>query len=153
MSPRLFQLVINLYPPYIGAGVRVSEVAADWSAMTVSMKLRFYNRNYVGTHFGGNLFSMTDPFHMIMLMKRLGPGYRVWDQRAEIVFKKPGVGTVTTRMVIDEDQVDAIRSATVNGTKHFAEFDVSIVDEVGDIVAVVKKTLYVREKRPVSEAV
>ena len=153
MSPRLFQFVINLYPPYIGAGVRVSEVAKDWSAMTVSMRLRFYNRNYVGTHFGGNLFSMTDPFHMIMLMKRLGSGYRVWDQRAESVFKKPGVGTVSTRMVVEEGQVDAIRTATAGGAKHFAEFDVSIVDETGDIVAVVKKTLYVREKRPINEAV
>ena len=71
MNARLFQLVINLYPPYVGAGVKVSKVARDWSEMTVSMKLRFYNRNYVGTHFGGNLFSMTDPFHMLMLMKRL----------------------------------------------------------------------------------
>ena len=59
--------------------------------MVVQMRLRFYNRNYVGTHYGGNLFTMTDPFHMIMLMHRLGPGYNVWDQKAEITFLKPGL--------------------------------------------------------------
>ena len=32
--------------------------------MTVKLTLRWYNRNYVGTHFSGNLFTMTDPFYM-----------------------------------------------------------------------------------------
>ena len=71
MKPGLFRWFINLYPPYIGAGVRVAHVADDWSSMVVQMRLRFYNRNYVGTHYGGNLFTMTDPFHMLMLMIQL----------------------------------------------------------------------------------
>ena len=144
----MLKLGLNLYPPYIGAGVTVAHIAEDWSLMTVKLTLRWYNRNYVGTHFGGNLFTMTDPFYMLMLMHRLGPAYKVWDQKAEITFVKPGKGTVVANMTVSEEQLEAIRAATVNGAKHFAEFDIDIVDEDGDVVATVHKTLYVREKPP-----
>ena len=43
------------------------------------MKLSLRNQNYVGSHFGGGLFSMTDPFYMLMLMNVLGSEYLVWD--------------------------------------------------------------------------
>jgi len=142
----MLKLGLNLYPPYIGAGVTVAHIAEDWSSMTVRLTLRWYNRNYVGTHFGGNLFTMTDPFYMLMLLHRLGPAYKVWDQKAEITFLKPGKGVVTAKMTVSEDEITAIREATVNGAKHFAEFDIDIVDEEGDVVAIVHKTLYVREK-------
>ena len=148
MRPWMLKLGLNLYPPYIGAGVTVAHIAEDWSLMTVKLTLRWYNRNYVGTHFGGNLFTMTDPFYMLMLMHRLGPAYKVWDQKAEITFVKPGKGTVVANMTVSEEQLEAIRAATVNGAKHFAEFDIDIVDEDGDVVATVHKTLYVREKPP-----
>ena len=148
MRPWMLKLGLNLYPPYIGAGVTVAHIAEDWSLMTVKLTLRWYNRNYVGTHFGGNLFTMTDPFYMLMLMHRLGPAYKVWDQKAEITFRKPGKGTVVANMTVSEEQLEAIRAATVNGAKHFAEFDIDIVDEDGDVVATVHKTLYVREKPP-----
>ena len=146
MRPWMLKLGLNLYPPYIGAGVTVAHIAEDWSSMTVRLTLRWYNRNYVGTHFGGNLFTMTDPFYMLMLLHRLGPAYKVWDQKAEITFLKPGKGVVTAKMTASEDEITAIREATVNGAKHFAEFDIDIVDEEGDVVAIVHKTLYVREK-------
>ena len=148
MRPWMLKLGLNLYPPYIGAGVTVAHIAEDWSSMTVKLTLRWYNRNYVGTHFGGNLFTMTDPFYMLMLLHRLGPAYKVWDQKAEITFLKPGKGVVTAKMTASEDEITAIREATVNGAKHFAEFDINIVDEEGDVVATVHKTLYVREKPP-----
>ena len=147
MKPWLLRWLLNLYPPYLGAGVSVAHIADDWSAMTVKLMLRFYNRNYVGTHYGGNLFTMTDPFYMLMLIHRLGPGYNVWDQKAEITFEKPGKGTVRAEMSVTEAELEAIRSATAGGEKHFAQFDVTILDEDDEVVATVHKTLYVRDKR------
>jgi len=146
MKPRLLRHLLNLYPPYLGAGVRVAHIADDWSEMTVELRLRFYNRNYVGTHYGGNLFTMTDPFYMLMLVHRLGDGFVVWDQKATIEFLKPGRGCVRAHMCITDADLDAIRTATANGAKHQPEFDVEIVDEEGDVVAQVHKTLYVRAK-------
>jgi uncharacterized protein DUF4442 len=63
---------INFYPPYLGAGVRVACIADDFRHIEVEMPLRFYNRNYFGTHFGGSLYSMCDPFYVLMLANILG---------------------------------------------------------------------------------
>ncbi len=69
---------INLWPPFLGAGIRVTRIAHDMKAIDVEMKLRFWNANYVGTHFGGSLFAMTDAFYMLMLMANKGRDYNVW---------------------------------------------------------------------------
>ena len=149
MGPRILKFVVNLWPPFMGAGIRVRHIADDWSTIEVQMTLRWFNKNYVGTQFGGSLFSMTDPFYMLMLIKRLGPDYRVWDQRGEIKFIRPGRGTVSTQMTLTEAQLDDIRGATADGAKHFASFDMNIVDADGAVVAKVRKTIYIR-KREVS---
>jgi len=79
---------INIWPPFLVAGIRVRWHSA--CCVDVEMKLRPWNRNYVGTHYGGSLYSMTDPFYMLMLMENLGPGYIVWDKAASFRFRKPG---------------------------------------------------------------
>jgi hypothetical protein len=64
---------INLWPPFLGMGIRIKHIAPDMKAVDVEMKLHFWNANYVGTHFGGSLFAMTDLFYMLMLMANRGP--------------------------------------------------------------------------------
>src|SRR4051794_22615854 len=84
------RLVMNVYPPFLGAGIRVKRLQPDWRAIDVEMKLRRWNANYVGTHYGGSLYSMTDPFLMLMLIENLGPDFTVWDKAASIRFRSPG---------------------------------------------------------------
>ncbi|RMG59749.1 MAG: DUF4442 domain-containing protein [Deltaproteobacteria bacterium] len=145
-SPRFFRWMLNLYPPYLGAGVRVRRVSDDYREIEVEMPLRFYNRNYVGTHFGGSLYSMVDPFYMLMLIKNLGPDYIVWDKAASIEFVKPGRGKVRARFSLDEETIRDIREKVEGGGKYLPTFHVDVVDEEGDVVARVEKVLYVRKK-------
>ncbi len=137
---------LNLYPPYFGAAVRVREISDDYRYIRVEMPLRFYNQNYVGTHFGGSLYSMCDPFYMLMLLKNLGDDYVVWDRAATIDFKKPGEGTVSAQFELSEAEIDEIRRQADNQYKVEPTFHVDIVDEEGDTVATVEKVLYVRRK-------
>jgi len=149
MSPwrrRRFQLLVNLYPPYLGAGVRVTRIADDFHSLEVELRLRPWNRNYVGTHFGGSLFSMADPFFMIMLIELLGKGYVVWDKSASIRFRRPGRGTVRARFEIPPEQAAEIRRAADEGGKVEPTFRVEIRDEQGEIVAEVEKLLSVKRK-------
>lgn len=90
MNNRLFKFLLNIYPPYIGAGIRIRKVAPDFREIVVQMRLRWYNRNYFNTHFGGSLYAMVDPFYCPMLVQVLGKDYIVWDQAATIEFKNPG---------------------------------------------------------------
>jgi acyl-coenzyme A thioesterase PaaI-like protein len=146
MTPRSFKFLLNLYPPYWGTGITVESVSRDFREVSVQMKMRFYNRNYVKTHFGGSLYAMTDPFFMLMLIHILGKEFVVWDKSAHIDFIKPSQGTVTARFLIEEEQIEDIIKNTSNGQKYLPEFSVDIEDEAGEKVARVVKTLYIRKR-------
>ena len=137
---------MNLWPPFLGAGIRVRSISADWSEAVVELRARWLNRNYVGTHFGGSLFAMTDPFFALLLMHRLGAQYLVWDQSARIDFVAPGRGTVSARFRLPEERVAAIRAEAAGGAKVLPEFEAEIRDRERALVASVHKTLYVRLK-------
>lgn len=147
MNPKTLKLGMNLWPPFLGAGIKVKHIAADYREVMVSMKLRWYNRNYVGTHFGGSLAAMTDPFYMLMLLHILGSEYTVWDKTSTIDFIAPGRGTVTARFSLNDDQIAEIKNNTGNGDAYFPELSVHIVNESGEVIATVKKKLYVRKKQ------
>lgn len=137
---------LNAYSPYVGARIEVTHVARDGSEIRVRMPLEEDNTNLVGTHFGGSLYAMVDPHLMILLMRRLGPGYVVWDRSATIDFLRPGRGTVYATIRVTDSEVDAILSATKGGDKHLPRWTLEITDAEGDVVARVLKTLYVRKK-------
>lgn len=144
--PALFARFMSLWPPFVGAGIRVDHIAPDWREVRSSLRLNLSNRNYVGTHFGGSLFAMTDPFLMLMLANLLGRDYRVWDQAAEITFLKPGTGKVQAVFQVTDRDLAEIRAACAGGRKHLREFVVEITDQVGETVATVRKVIYVRLK-------
>jgi hypothetical protein len=142
---RLMLRLINIWPPIFGAGIRV-KWSADHKSVDVEMKLRFWNRNYVGTHYGGSLYSMTDPFYMLMLMENLGREYIVWDKAATIRFRKPGKGRVKAEFRLTDEQIEDIRSKLTTQEKYEPTFVVQVKDEAGDVVAEVQKVLHVRRK-------
>ena len=137
---------INLWPPLLGAGIRVTHIAPDMRAIDVEMKLRFWNANYVGTHFGGSLFAMTDPFYMLMLMANLGRDYVVWDKAATIRYRKPGRGTVRAEFRLSESQIGDVREKLKTMAKYEPVFVLEVKDEAGVVIAEVEKTLHVRKK-------
>ena len=143
---RLLRWAMNFYPPYLGAGVRIQHIAGDFREIRVKMGLGWYNRNYVGTQFGGSLYSMTDPFFMLMVMENLGSDYIVWDKAASIDFIAPGKGPVYADFRIDEALLDEIRQHTAGGDKYLPQLHVDVHDGDGTLVARVHKTLYVRLK-------
>jgi len=141
-----FLKLLGLYPPFLGAGVSVTHVASDLSVVEVELKLSAWNRNFVGTHFGGSLYSMCDPFFMLMLMMQLGKGYVVWDKSASIEFLRPGRGKVKARFELPRERVEQIRAETDAKGKINPAFEVTVLDEHGESVARVQKILSVRRK-------
>jgi hypothetical protein len=138
--------MINYWPPLLGAGIRVTRMQPDLKAIDVEMKLRLWNRNYVGTHFGGSLYSMTDPFYMLMLIHNLGPGYIVWDKAATIRFRKPGRGTVRAEFRLSEEQLEEIRDKLKTQEKLEPVFKVEVKDSASVVIAEVEKVIYVRRR-------
>lgn len=144
---RLMRWGINLWPPYLGAGISVQRIAPDFREVVVEMPLRWYNRNYVGTHFGGSLFAMTDPFFMLMLVHNLEHDFLVWDRQASIDFVAPGRGRVRTQMRLTDDDLAQIHTRTADGDKHLHLFRTEVIDAEALVVARVEKIVYVRRRR------
>lgn len=137
---------INLYPPYLGMAVRVRSVNEDYTRFEVELRSRWYNRNLFGTHFGGSLYAMTDPFFVFIVMMNLGSGYIVWDKSAAIDFLKPAKGTILGVFEIGRDRLEEIRAEVDELGKNTYRFEADLVDEAGNAVARVSKEVYVRTK-------
>ena len=149
-TARLFLIRSRLYAPFIGAGIRVTKVTPDFREMEVKMKLKWYNKNYVGTHYGGSVYSMTDPFYMVMLIQILGNDYIVWDKAAQIDFLKPGKTELCAKFCVTDEVLEDIIAKTNDGSQNLAEFNVDVTDTSGDIVAKIRKTVYIRRKQRVT---
>jgi hypothetical protein len=149
--------ILNWWPPFWGAGIKVVEIRPDFRYARVQLALRWYNQNYVGVHFGGSLYSMCDPFYMLLLINvlnntshpggntRLGGEFIVWDKSASIEYVKPGTGTVTAEFYITDDILENIHDMKPD-TKQLIDLCVNVTDEKGDIVAKLVKTEYIKRK-------
>lgn len=146
MSPKWLRRFINCWPPLFFAGIRATHLSDDFRYVRVELKLRWYNRNYVGTQFGGSLYAMTDPWYMLMLIHNLGDDYYVWDKSAHIDYVAPGKSHVCAEFRLDEEQLQSVRDQAADGKKHLPEFIVEIHDDQQQVVARVRRQLYVRLK-------
>ena len=142
----LLEKATSLYGPFLGAGIRLAEISPDHRYCRVEMPLTFYNRNYVGTQFGGSLYAMADPWFMLMLIKNLGPDYLVWDKSASINFRRPGRGRVTAEFRLEQGVVDGIRAELESAPKTDRTFTAEIRDDAGLLIADVVKVVNIRKK-------
>jgi acyl-coenzyme A thioesterase PaaI-like protein len=144
----LFRHAMSLYPPLLGAGIRVKKVSRNFREVVVELRRNPVNGNAFGTHFGGSLYAMVDPFYCLMFVANLGSDYVVWDLAAKIDFVKPGRGTVTASFTLTQDDIDKARASTDGGAKYTPTYLVEVTDAKGECVARIEKTLYIRRKKP-----
>ena len=147
MKAGLLRLGMNLWSPFRGAGVRVRRIAPDYREIEVELSLKWHNRNYIGTHFGGSLYAMTDPFYMLMLIHVLGPDYVVSHKAGAIEYLIATGEKVHARFRLDDATVADIEARTANGEKYLPQMAVEVKTAAGEIVARVTHTLYVRKKQ------
>ena len=138
--------LIGFWPPYFFSGISVEKVNDDFTSITTKMKQYWFNTNYVGTHFGGSLYSMCDPFYMFILLHHLGKDHIVWDKTSYIDFIKPGKRIVRSTFSVSLDEIEKLRKKALEEFSFNAEFQTDIRDESGEVVAKVKKLLYIRRK-------
>lgn len=144
---KYFYHIVSLYPPYLGAGISARQIDKLGREVLVKMKLNKFNKNYVGTHFGGSLYSMCDPFYMLILLRQLGGEYIVWDKEAKIKFISPGRGDVSAHFKITEEDLINIKEQLNNSKTYEPTFHVEVKDKSGNLIALVEKKLWIKKKR------
>lgn len=145
--PLLSKFILNRYAPYRGAGIVIDEMDFANYHVRVEMPLTRKNQNIVGVHFGGSLYSMVDPFYMLLLMHHLGPKYIVWDKSSTIQFLAPGRGTVYADIRISKQEVQTVKELAANHSPVYRQYQLNIYDDSGVRIAEVQKTVYIRLKQ------
>ncbi|WP_144795781.1 PaaI family thioesterase [Microbacterium paludicola] len=152
ITPRRLAIGMSLWIPNLFSGIRVRRYSDDWTHATVELHVNAFTRNFVGTAFGGSMSAMTDPYFFMLVMHQLGRDYVVWDTRGEIEFVKPGRGVLTAEFHVPTEKAAELRDRARGGKKVLEWFKTEITDRDGDVVARVRREVYVREKRRVTEA-
>ncbi|WP_338218898.1 PaaI family thioesterase [Algoriphagus sp. oki45] len=138
--------MINWYPPYLFSGIKIVDHAQDFSWFKSRLVLKWYNKNLVGTAFGGSLYSMCDPFFMFILLIHLGEDYIVWDKYANIDFVKPGKGPVFAEFRLSPEEILHVKNLVDKEGKAVVEYPCEVKSEDGTLIAKLRKGLYVRKK-------
>jgi acyl-coenzyme A thioesterase PaaI-like protein len=147
MKASWLRLGMNLWSPFRATGIRVKHIAPDYREVEVELSLNWHNRNYVGTHFGGSLYAMTDPFYMLMLIHILGPEYFVSHKSGAIEYRLATSERVHARFSLDDAAIADIKARTAGGEKYLPQMAVEVKNAAGEVVARVTHTLYIRKKK------
>lgn len=142
----LFRQGLNWYPMYWCTQGQVLFLKHNWQHAIIRLRLGFWTKNYVGTIFGGSMFSALDPFHMVLLLKCLGKDYIVWDKAANIQFKRPGRGILTAEILYEDQELSSIRQELIKNGRHEFVKSTDWVDQQGQVIATLQKTIYVATK-------
>ena len=70
----------------------------------------------------------------------------MWDKEATIEFIRPAFHAAYFECRLNQDEIAAIKQACADGEKHFPVLENHIVDAQGNVLAKVKRTLYIRLK-------
>jgi acyl-coenzyme A thioesterase PaaI-like protein len=146
LRTRLTRIVFNFFPCYRRTGARLTYIADDYTEVRVKLPLNWKTRGYWGTIFGGSMYAAIDPVLLVMLARRLGPGYQVWDKAATMEFRKPGRAALYARFRIEETELDELRRLLAHEPKIERTWRVELVDAAGTVHAAFTKTLHLRRR-------
>ena len=142
---RLLIYLYNFWPPFFGAGIKIDYVSPDFRLTRVRLKKRPWTRNLVGIQYGGSIYSMTDPFYMMMLMMNLGDGYRVLDKSTHVSYLKPGKTELHAEFRLTQEQIDDIKKQVDARGKYEWTVKAQVLSTSGEKIAEVEKVIWIKK--------
>jgi len=92
------------------------------------------------------MYGAVDPIYMVMLIQLLGPEYVVWDKDATVHFKRPGRSTLYACLMLEAQEIDAIKVELTQCSSLERTYQVNLIDSEGMIRASITKTIFIRRK-------
>ena len=94
---------------YKNTGGKLVKVSDDLHYIKIQLLFNYKTRNYVGTIYGGHMYSSVDGIYVIQLIHILGDNYIVWDKSAIIKFKRPANKTLFADFKISDELIEQIK--------------------------------------------
>ena len=143
----LFKYGFNLSPMYRRSCGRIIHVSKDLKDIHIRLKYSYKNKNYVGSIFGGSLFSSVDPFPMVQLINIIDRDFVIWDKAAQIRFRRPAYEHLYAHFNYTEEELENIRKRVMEEKEIEIIKSTQLTNKKGDTVfCVIDKTLYIAEK-------
>ena len=143
---KLFKVFFNLSPMYRRSTGKITSVTKDLSRIEIRIPLSYKNKNYVGTIFGGSLFSATDPIYMVQLIQLLGRDYVVWDKSSVVKFKRPADSDAFAKFEFTENDIEKLKNDVRNNGEVDLVKMVYLKSKEGVVFCEIEKTMYVADK-------
>lgn len=145
--PTAFRIALNVYPPFVLAGIRCERVADDMRTVDMVLRDRWWNRTTDGLAFGGSLYAMCDPCFMLILLEGFGDDYVIWDREARMKLVREPRGELRARFHVDDEAVARVRAGLADGAPvHTQAFHAEVRDGEGRVVVMVEKVVYLRAR-------
>ena len=144
---RMFRIGFNLAPMYRRSTGKIIRVTDDLLQVTMKLPISYKNKNYVGSIFGGSMFSAVDPIPMVQLINLLDSHYVVWDKSAEIYFKAPAREDLYADFSYTQQELEHIRQVIAEqGEMEIAKVTQLTSKDKSTVFCEVKKTIYIASK-------
>jgi hypothetical protein len=131
---------------YRRTGGRLVEVSNDLQYVKIKLPLNYKTKNYVGTLYGGHMYSSVDGIYMVQLINILGQEYVVWDKSATIKFKRPGNKTLYAEFKISDEFIAQIKKEINELREKDYSLHVQLRDKEGVVYAEIEKVIYIAAK-------
>lgn len=143
---KLFKAFFNVSPMYRRSTGKITSVTKDLSRIEIKIPISYKNKNYVGTIFGGSLFSATDPIYMVQLIQLLGSNYVVWDKSSMVKFKRPASSDAYATFEFTKEEVEDLLKQIEEKKEVDLVKMVHLTSKNGQLFCEIEKTIYVADK-------
>lgn len=144
----IFKYGFNWSPMYRRTTAKIYEMSDDLMVAKVKIAKSYKNKNYVGTIFGGSLFSATDPIYMIQLMQILGKSYVVWDKAATIKYRRPASSDAYVDFIFSQQEIEQIKQDVAQNGEIDLIKELTITNKDKSVVfCELSKTVYIADKQ------
>lgn len=144
---RVMKHAFNLSPMYRRSTAKILWVSEDVLDIKIKLPISYKNRNYVGSIFGGSMFSAVDPIPMVQLINLLDSQYVVWDKAASIKFKAPAKEDMYAHFQYTNQELEEIKKRVLEEKELELVKTTELVNQSGDkVYCVIEKTLYISSK-------
>lgn len=143
---RLLRWQFNFFPVFRRTGARITYLSDDFKTLKLALPLNWKTKNYVGTIYGGSMYSAVDGILMVMLINLLGRDVIVWDKSGSIRYRKPGRSTLTATFEIGDGELRTIRERLETEEKFDRNYRVDLIDKEGDVCAEIDKLIHFRRR-------
>lgn len=144
---KLFKWAFNLSPMYRRSTARIQSVSENLSKICIKLPISYKNRNYMGTIFGGSMFSSVDPIPMVQLIYLTDHKYVIWDKSAEIYFKRPAHIDLYADFIYTKEELKEIEERIKTENEIVIVKTTQLTDKNKEtLYCEIKKTIYIADK-------